>query len=114
MKLLEKRAGLFFFSWLFVLLFITSYPKPELGLPSNLPWDKLIHFCLYAPFAFLGLYFSTKLERGRRAFLIFLLLWPLLDELHQIPIPGRGASIMDLVADYVGMAVGGILFLKRI
>jgi hypothetical protein len=71
------------------------------------PWDKLAHIAVYAVLACAIGYASGR--RGVSAMVIGFagaLLVALLDEAHQMGLPGRSADIEDLVADAVGAALG--------
>lgn len=74
------------------------------------PWDKLAHIAVYAVLAC-----SIGCASGRRGVSAMAigfagaLLVGLLDEVHQMELPGRSADIDDLVADAVGAALGTTL-----
>jgi VanZ family protein len=74
----------------------TQLPGPDLVLG----WDKVLHFVAYAILALAGRYASP------RAWLVFggVALFGCCDELHQSFVPGRDASLWDLVADVAGAA----------
>jgi VanZ family protein len=68
------------------------------------PWDKLAHFLYYGTMAVLLAH-----GVGRRRLWIPLLAVPLvgvLDEWHQLYVPGRESSVFDWMADVVGTGVG--------
>jgi len=71
--------------------------------------DKIIHTCVYAVMSFL--FFNSLSRSGvqRHCFLIAILLtsiYALSDEFHQYHVPGRDASIGDLIADFIGAVIG--------
>lgn len=83
----------------------------ELRVPVDIPMrDKVIHFFEYA---FLGALISRAVHvtwgsRGGRSSMFALILsisLGLLDELHQLFVPGRSGEILDLVADGAGVCV---------
>lgn len=102
-----------FYCWIIILLTLTSYPK--MSLPSNniIGLDKVAHFIFYLILAyFLCMMNSEKpLKKNLKILLLFMLILPLLDELHQIPIPGRYFSIYDIIADALGIFVIMIIFI---
>jgi VanZ family protein len=104
-------------SWLITLTymgliyFLSSLSGDRLpGLSHGL--DKIVHTCVYAVLSFL--YFHSLSSSGikRHCFLIALLLtsiYALSDEFHQYYVPGRYASIGDLIADFIGAFIGSSL-----
>jgi VanZ family protein len=104
-------------SWLITLIymgliyFLSSLSGDRLpGLPHGS--DKILHTCVYAVLSFL--YFHSLSSSGikRHCFLIALLLtsiYAVSDEFHQYYVPGRSASIGDLIADFIGALIGSSL-----
>ncbi len=83
-------------------------------VPFNI-WDKAAHFIEYLP---LGLLLATAIRRQpisfkRKSVLIWGALlvfgFGVLDEFHQMFVPGRFASWLDVVADTVGGFTGVLL-----
>ncbi len=79
-------------------------------------WDKLIHAAEYLPVGFLltGWIANWKRPpRGRVVFVVVVFVMVLvlgaLDETHQFFVPGRTASLGDLLADVVGGTLGAII-----
>lgn len=68
-------------------------------------FDKVLHFCVYSVLAFL-FYLSFKKSGGKRhVFLLSLLMttmYAVIDEIHQLYVPGRVASLGDVAADIIG------------
>ena len=104
--LLRKRSmqlgGLIVVAVLFLLFgFGSTSASANLVVP---PWDKVVHFAVFSVFAI-----------GLRIWLADLR-WPwilllaagigVVDELHQLFVPGRYAEIDDALADAFGAAVG--------
>ena len=101
--------------WLPVVLFAaliflgSSIPGNKLQIPFNL-WDKLVHACEYAVFAFL-------LARGfgvRRWWwaIVAGTLYGVSDEFHQTFTPHRsGNDLGDLTADLVGSTIGATAYM---
>ena len=72
--------------------------------------DKLAHLVVFGALCFLTLRAthggSRPLAPGPAAAAFFLvLLWGVLDEVHQFFVPGRDASARDVVADALGAAL---------
>lgn len=98
------------FYW-FILLFLTSIPGnsvPSVGLS-----DKYEHFLGYFGLAFLlnlVLLVQDKFPLMKKYSSIFTFLfgvvYGLLDELHQLFIPGRSCDMMDWLADGIGVTLG--------
>ncbi|NLF71866.1 MAG: VanZ family protein [Candidatus Anammoximicrobium sp.] len=72
--------------------------------------DKLLHLAAYAGLGFLLALLAARLGwRGWRTYaaaLLILGVYATLDELAQIPVPGRRAELADWVADLLGVATG--------
>lgn len=103
--------------WCCFILLLTSYPKlaaPKLDLPVS-P-DKAAHFFMYLIFGILYIRMrkSRMIEKKKviREIILIMILIPLADEMHQIPIPGRMFSLWDVVADFLGLAAS-LFFIKR-
>lgn len=100
--------------WAVIILAISSIPQlsvPTLGLKSL---DKAAHFTEYL---ILGLllrkaFLSSAKLRSRSLILAggLVVLIALLDELHQLLIPGRFCDLVDLFADWTGGVLGVFIF----
>lgn len=77
-------------------------------MPS--PWDKLAHGVIFALLAW-AIGVASGLADWQRLILAFFgsLLVGVLDEWHQVYLPGREAEWPDLIADVVGSAIGTAL-----
>lgn len=99
-------------SWMVVIFILSSIPKeklPELLFPG---FDKIAHLIEYF---ILGFLWARAL--GKRAILVILLgiIYGISDEIHQIFVPLREFSVLDLLVDSIGVIFGTIchLLLKR-
>jgi len=106
-----------FFIWLALLLALTSLPHMPWNGPDGLGIDKLGHLSFYAVLTYL--YVLMRSARGKarripREVLLLMLLLPIFDEAHQLFIPGREVSLLDLAADLIGMALVLLLCLKTL
>ena len=75
---------------------------------------KLAHFTEYLCMGWLSyslvlLWWKGKLQNGRLLILMQLLISASLDEFHQIFVPGRNASVKDVLIDFLGGVTGMIL-----
>lgn len=106
MRISKKTYKYLFIIWSIILFTLTSYPTLHTPLDKILNIDKLYHFVAYFIFAFL-FYKSQKADPKvlSRRLTILLVIVPLFDELHQIPIPGREFSFYDIGADILGFSV---------
>jgi len=88
----------------------THLPGGSVGTP--LVSDKMLHFLAYTGLGFLIAMLLPLLGiRDSRAYLTALLIavgYGAIDELGQIPIPGRNADVVDWLADVAG-AVAGVM-----
>ena len=79
-------------------------------------WDKLLHMVGYAGLGVLALRaFHGGFGRLRPAPTMFagiaIILWGASDEFHQSFVPGRDATVWDLVADSLGFVLAVLLLL---
>lgn len=108
---------IFFKYWFPVLLYailifgISSIPAHQLSGKLILP-DYILHIIEYLPFGFL-VFRALKGSKGNLPFKkIFLfsiclaVLYALSDEMHQLFVPGRDASVWDLLCDSIGAVIG--------
>ena len=88
------------------MFFLTSFPKLPKPPSSIIGFDKLAHFVMYLILGFLYVLKNADfaIEKLRRNLFYIALLLPLLDEIHQIPIPGRTFSWYDIIADILGIS----------
>ena len=102
-----------------VIALFTLGEKPYAGSLFPAPWDKLAHISVYGTIAILvwigtgGRAFAEGRAHRAGAVALFVLAIGLLDELHQVGIPGRSADVADLVADAVGICVAFYLLRSR-
>jgi len=86
------------------------------NLPSLRLDDKLLHFAEYAVLAFLVNRAICLLRAGiapRTAAVVAVVLataFGVTDELHQRFVPGRDASVFDLLADFLGSIAGAMAY----
>jgi VanZ family protein len=82
-------------------------------LPSSIrDFDKVLHFCVYSLLAFLFYRSFRKSGMKRHIFLFSLLIttmYAVTDEIHQLYVPGRVASLGDVSADIIGAFSGSAL-----
>ncbi len=101
-----------FILWICLILFLTSYPK--LSIPTNnlLGVDKIGHFGAYFGLALLFnlMQIDRDYKQTRNLLLRIMFIMPVLDELHQIPIPGRSFSFFDILADLLGFFIIILIF----
>jgi VanZ family protein len=99
-----------------LVFWLSSIPKDELPEMMIFRFDKLLHLAEYTVFGILlMLAYSTSQSRRvtERASLFALttgILYGGTDELHQLLVPGRYASVFDLIADAIGISLGIYLF----
>jgi VanZ family protein len=109
-KLPALTCWFFTISYMGLVFYLSS---KSLLLPKMLSdTDKIIHAFVYFLLAVL-LYFSF-LKSGVRRYLflvslVFAVIYGISDELHQYYVPGRIASIGDVIADFFGALLGSFL-----
>ncbi len=99
-----------------ILLTATSLPSKD--LPSIGLSDKVEHVSAF--FVLAVLFNLTLLFQNKYSFLkknapvitlVLLSFYALLDELHQLFIPGRSCDVLDWIADFTGISLGVLLIL---
>ena len=99
--------------WL-ILFVLTSLPsKSAITIGVS---DKIEHFGAYGILAsvlYVNLYFQKKFKKLNKYpgtfTLIFASLYGVMDELHQLFVPGRTADILDWTADFTGSLLAVII-----
>jgi VanZ family protein len=99
-----------------IIFYASSVPNVKAPL-AEISFDAVLHVLLYAPFgyllarAFYNARVSVSQETLLRVVLLISLLYGGSDEIHQSFVPGRDASLTDVIADMIGGAMGGYLYL---
>ena len=119
-KVTKRESRIFWIltvSYMGLIFFLSSlqgFRLPE--LPENS--DKFIHMVAYMPLGFLFYMSLIKSGFGRYGFALAMLLtvlYGVTDEFHQAFVPGRYATIGDVMADSIGALFGclGANFMKK-
>ncbi len=119
-KVTKRESRIFWMltvSYMGLIFFLSSLQGFSLlGLPENS--DKFIHMVAYMPLGFL--FYMSLIKSGFRrygfALAMFLtVLYGVTDEFHQAFVPGRYATIGDIMADSIGALLGclGASFIKK-
>jgi len=114
-----------FLLWMVTIITVSSIPSlPTLKIhteKSEFRLDYIIHFCEYGMLGFFGLLAGAGKEYSptlKKLLLITsgLILFAVLDELHQKIIPGRAFNLKDVYSDIAGIiaALGFCLMVFRI
>lgn len=107
-----KTYRFLFYFWLVIIFILTSYPTLPPLHDKLVSIDKVGHFAVYFILAF---FYMKKEQRNNisktfNKILLLAIFLPIIDELHQIPIPGRDFSFLDILADYCGFLIIIIIF----
>ena len=92
-----------------IILSISSIPGHSIPRFVLLSWDKLIHIIEYSFLGFLSV--SSIDNKSKNQIIIaclFCLFFAILDEIWQSFIPGRFSSVLDVIADGIGIIIGSI------
>ena len=92
-----------------LILSISSIPGDSIPRFVLLSWDKLIHIIEYSFLGFLSV--SSIDNKSKNQIIIaclFCLFFAILDEIWQSFIPGRFSSVLDVIADGIGIIIGSI------
>ncbi|GBE04839.1 MAG TPA: hypothetical protein ENG95_01370 [Nitrospirae bacterium] len=89
--------------------YLSSRPATEMFvLPGN--FDKALHFGVYAGLAFLIHISMKKSSIKKNVFFISVslaVIYGVANELYQMRVPGRDASVADVLANCLGAFLGG-------
>lgn len=96
----------FAYGWGVLIFTLSSIPNLNPQTPEIEEIDKLAHFVEYLIFA--GLVFKSVNQQRHKYFLPLMLLFAVVDELHQKFIPGREVEIADLGVNFIGILCGWI------
>lgn len=99
-----------------IVIFILSQIPNEM-LPPNVfdLQDKALHFFVYFLFGITLIIATSTIKEKKRAIgfiLFFGMIYALLDEIHQIFVPGRVCDVTDWISDSLGVAFSLILLNK--
>jgi VanZ family protein len=96
------------------IFYFSSLPASEIDYDFVATHDYLFHFAEYFVLAFLG-FSMMKIKPSifwQIFIIVFLILWSISDEYHQSFVPGRDASLRDLLVDWLAIVVGGWFYLR--
>lgn len=94
---------------LFVLFFAVFLPMK--GTDYGPSKDKIAHIILFAAISINAVFYFSKDTKQLTRTLILVSILPFATEYIQKFIPGRNYSNLDILADYVGLILGIILFI---
>ena len=107
-----KGYRFLFYFWLVIIFILTSYPTLPPLHDKLVSIDKVGHFAVYLILAFFYMKKEQKKDISKtfKKILLLAIFLPIIDELHQIPIPGRDFSFLDILADYCGFLFIIVIF----
>lgn len=119
MRDLKKKGVLPLIGWIMILIIISLIyilsSIPAQGYPSGLGIKtKIYHFSVFFALCFF-LCLSIVQENKKNKYLVYLALvlaifYSLTDESHQLFVPGRSASVTDILIDSIGSLSGAIVY----
>lgn len=89
--------------WMVVIFVLSSIPGkqlPEMPFPG---FDKIAHIGIYA---ILGFFLAGAFNGKILVIFIIGVVYGLFDEVHQILVPFREFSLLDLLSDAIGVVIG--------
>ncbi len=106
----------FWTAWTPALLFmvfvtiLSSIPGSKINAFPIISWDKLLHIVLFFPFGWMLV--RGAIHYGFKRTLLFsivvVILFAIIDELHQYFTPNRCPDIFDIIADTIGGSLGAL------
>jgi VanZ family protein len=118
--LVRPLARYLLIAWALTIIIISSIPYiPTLKIHTNrseIRLDYLLHFCEYGLLAFIALLSFTgkEFKISWKKFILItgsLILFAVLDELHQKLIPGRTYSLRDIASNVTGILAAEVFTL---
>jgi VanZ family protein len=117
---LRPFARYLLIAWALTIIIVSSIPNiPTLKIhmaKSEIRLDYLMHFCEYGILTFMTFlsFAGNEFRVSYKTFLLItvsLILFAVLDELHQKLIPGRTYSIRDIASNVTGILAAGMFVL---
>jgi VanZ family protein len=118
--LIKPYAKFILIAWLLTIIVLSSIPNiPTLKIHTargEFRLDYLMHFCEYGLLTFITFlsFAGNEFRVNYKAFLLItlsLILFAVIDELHQKIIPGRTYSLKDIASNVTGIVASGIFVL---
>ena len=103
--LIHKGPAILFAALIFIFSSLPGDKLPEIGIDFG---DKFIHaieFGLFGIFLYHAFRFSRLISRPYLATLCVGIVYAVLDEIHQLFVPGRSCEIGDFFADSLGIII---------
>lgn len=103
-------------SWGLFIFYLSSIPDLASGLPSlqDFILRKLAHIFVFALLVYL---LAKSLNSTQRHYLLFVIIagitYALIDEIHQLGVPGRAGQATDILIDTFGVFIGVAIFIQR-
>ncbi|PWB39132.1 MAG: hypothetical protein C3F02_00745 [Parcubacteria group bacterium] len=102
--------------WAVLIFYLSSIPDLKSSLPSlyDLISRKLAHISEYAVLSYLiarGL--NSRKNEAVAGAVVLAIAYSLSDEQHQVYVPGRKGSPIDIFIDAIGVYLGMVIFLKQ-
>ena len=101
-----------------VLIFVLSSVSKGVYIPSPFGFDKVLHLIEYGILGFLlarsSANYKSRISSGSLIMWVVALtaLYGLSDEVHQLFVPGRNASVWDVLADSLGAVLGAFFYVR--
>jgi len=96
---------------------VNAIPGNRISQDSIIYWDKLAHASEYFILGVLYLMMRRESHKSPATFhyLLLAIIFPIVEELHQLLIPMRSCSRFDVLADFIGITLAFLIyvFLKK-
>lgn len=102
--------------WGAFIFYLSSIPDLASGLPTiqDLILRKAAHIFVFATLVYL---LAKSLNSTQRHYLLFVIIagitYALIDEIHQLGVPGRAGQATDILIDTLGVFIGTAVFIQR-
>ena len=113
MKYLKSYRTWLFLTYSLIVILLSMTPGKQFSLFLNLwKYDKIVHFVEYfgLGFLFVNMLMINVLDKRMKLYIvIFIFLFPILDESLQYFTPMRIADVNDVIVDIIGGILGSYI-----
>lgn len=103
--LIHKWPAILFAVLIFIFSSLPGDKLPEIRFGLGDKFIHVIEFGLFGIFLYHAFRFSSPISKPYFATLCVGIVYALLDEIHQLFVPGRSCEIWDFIADLVGIII---------
>jgi VanZ family protein len=100
--------------WALLIMAVSSIPNLKTPAEGIVFSDKAAHFAEYFVFGLLAADMLWKINKNNRYIILITIImgttYGILDELHQLFIPGRKTDVFDMTSDALGAILASLIY----